>query len=399
MADKKTGKTAQDQAPTRSDLSPFTERKGRAARTEGQLGQAVHRAEQEVTRLRLFNDLLIENTSDWSFRLDEKGRIRATSPATTRLLGYSAEELVGRLLADLLVRADKPSLAHFLAEVASRDTAARFCWHVRAKAGHFVQMVGLGQAFPHPHCKEREVECLARPADQAELISTDRPTSEHFGSMLAHELSQPLTSVAMAARAGVRLLNQEVADRSELLDALELAANQAEEAAFVMRALRQLTVGQKPGRALVEIGSLVKESLQRSPYPVEESCLELIIPANFPKILVDPVQMELALVNLVNNAFEAMKDIAPDARRLVIEASHDDRYAHLTLRDAGPGFPPGAADRWLKPFESSKGQGMGMGLTLSRWIVQAHGGQLTISKSSPQGTVFHISLPLGEESQ
>jgi two-component system sensor kinase FixL len=216
--------------------------------------------------------------------------------------------------------------------------------------------------------------------------------------VLAHELNQPLMSVATAARAGVRLLNQEQADRTELVEALEMAAIQAEQAAFVIRALRQLAVGKKPARVLVELEPLVKESLQRSPAPVEGSSLELVIPAHFPKILVDPAQFGLALVNLIKNCFEAMQDVAPDARRLLIEASHDDRHVQITLRDAGPGFPGGATERWLGPFQSSKREGMGIGLTLSHWIVQAHGGQLTIPTSSPQGTVFQISLPLGEES-
>ena len=129
-----------------------------------------------------------------------------------------------------------------------------------------------------------------------------------------------------------------------------------------------------------------------------ENCLELTIAADFPKIFVDPILLGLVIINLVKNAWEAMQDIPVSGRRLAIQAFRKQHQAVITLRDAGPGIPAGQAESCWQPFQSSKTQGMGMGLALSRWIVEAHGGQLTVDPSATQGTVFHISLPLGEES-
>jgi C4-dicarboxylate-specific signal transduction histidine kinase len=287
-------------------------------------------------------------------------------------------------------------LKQLLSHVVAQTDAQPFVWRVRGKDGGFLRFSGVAKAFPHPQAqRELDIECVARREERADAGATDGPGPEHFGFMLAHELSQPLTSVATSARAGVRLLSQDPANLEELKEALELAAGEAEQAAQTIHGLRQLALRQKPGRSSVELPTLLRECLERCPPPAGYSA-EWSFADNLPEIFVDRVQLGLVFLNLVKNAFEAMQDNPPSARRLAIQASHDQSHVHIAVGDAGPGFPLEAAKRGWRPFHSTKRQGMGLGLALCQWIIQAHGGQLTFSPSSE--TVIQVTLPIGEKS-
>src|SRR5262249_28050740 len=157
--------------------------------------------------------------------------------------------------------------------------------------------------------------------------------------------------------------SQDPANLDELKQALELAAGQAEQAARMIHGLRQLALRQKPGRSWVELPSLLRECLERCPPPAGYS-VEWSLADNLPKIFVDRVQLGLVFLNLIKNAFEAMQDNPPSARRLAIQASHDKSHVHIALGDAGPGFPLEVAKRGWQLFHSTKRQGMGLGLTL-----------------------------------
>src|SRR5262249_49362120 len=149
------------------------------------------------------------------------------------------DELVGRSLADLLIPEERPAFKRLLSHVVAQTDVQPFVWQVRAKDGGLVRFSGVAKAFPHPQTqRELDIECVARPEESKEDSAANGPGPEHFGFMLAHELSQPLTSVFTSARAGVRLLSQDPANLDELKQALELAAGQAEQAARMIHGLR-----------------------------------------------------------------------------------------------------------------------------------------------------------------
>lgn len=237
----------------------------------------------------------------------------------------------------------------------------------------------------------------AKQLPQPDVASAVPPAPEHFGFILAHELTQPLTAVATAARAGVRLLRQNQVDREELIDALNQAAMRAEQAACLIASLRELARGRAPGRSWIELRSLLDECLGNGIDQFNLGQVDFAIPADLPKLWADRVQLGLVFLNIVENALQAMGDLPVSARRLWIRAVSAAGFVTIEIGDAGPGLSPGQAQRMFEPLHTSKPQGMGLGLALCRWIVEAHEGTLTASQSPHEGAVFHITLPLGRD--
>jgi len=219
-----------------------------------------------------------------------------------------------------------------------------------------------------------------------------------MASALAHELNQPLTAVANYARAGQLLL--EAGRSGEISDVLDKVATEARRAGAVVRRLRDFFKTGHTRRDPVAILPLVVETIGE----VEErarrqSCrLEYAIPADLPPVRGDGVQLQVVLRNLLINALDA---VAPESMgsldedpEVTLTAHREDDEVLIQVVDNGPGILPQFRDRLFDPFATSKPQGMGLGLAISRAIVEAHGGRLWAESPSAGGSRFCLALPL-----
>ena len=245
---------------------------------------------------------------------------------------------------------------------------------------------------------EREQADLRFQKLQNELFHAARFTAAgQMAAALAHEISQPLTAVVNSVNAAKRLLAR--GGEANFLTAQEVtdeAAEQALRASEILRSLRQLVSRADTERQMESLPSMIEEasSLVLSSIAPLAGRMRFEFDDRAGDVWVNRVQIQQVIVNLIRNAFEAMADQEPREVSLATRAL-DDGTIEITVADIGPGIPPDIAGRLLKPFVSNKHNGMGLGLSISRSIIEAHDGQLTAEPNPGGGAIFRLTLPSG----
>ncbi|PYM11788.1 MAG: hypothetical protein DMD81_25910, partial [Candidatus Rokuibacteriota bacterium] len=163
----------------------------------------------------------------------------------------------------------------------------------------------------------------------------------------------------------------------------------------VIQRIRQLATKGETQKTRVDINGVIRDvmPLLRSELQRHRIAAELDLTEKVPAVLADPVQLQQVIINLVMNAIEAMASIDDRPRHLVIRSGVGDGELLVTVRDAGVGIDPSAVDQLFSPFFSTKPGGMGMGLSISRSIVEAHGGRFWATPNADHGASFHFAMP------
>jgi two-component system, LuxR family, sensor kinase FixL len=213
---------------------------------------------------------------------------------------------------------------------------------------------------------------------------------------LAHEMNQPLAAIAANAQAARRLLNAEHTDLQELQDALIDITNDAKRAAYVIRRLRALYRKDRPEYTPTDMNALIADVLMllHGELQARRVAVELALGKDLPPLPCDTIQIQQVILNVVLNAAEAMADHPTGAALLGVETVENHPGTIETLvRDRGPGVKDTDLERIFEPFYTTKTTGLGMGLSISRSIVQAHGGRMWATRNDPHGLIVHIELP------
>jgi C4-dicarboxylate-specific signal transduction histidine kinase len=218
-----------------------------------------------------------------------------------------------------------------------------------------------------------------------------------MAASLAHQLSQPLAAIATYTRACLRTVRSGNLDVATLTHALERVANQADHAGEFVRHLRQFLVHGEQHRATADINDLVHDVLFlcESEMKAAEVTLELKLAAHLPTVLVDRAQIEQVLLNLVRNALDALKQMPPPRRRLTVKTAVRRSQLEVSVSDTGPGLPGDMLCNPFQPFRTTKPHGLGLGLTISRSLIEAHQGELWAKPNAERGTTFTFVLPSG----
>ncbi|HET7134041.1 MAG TPA: ATP-binding protein [Gammaproteobacteria bacterium] len=213
---------------------------------------------------------------------------------------------------------------------------------------------------------------------------------------LAHELKQPLSAILANAQAGQRYLAKRAVDRDELAAILLDIENDGRRAGEVIHHLRNLLHRGDEHYEVVHLDAVVGDVLQlvHSDLVARNIRVTLAPMSSLPPIHADRVQLQQVVLNLLNNAADAMSNVEPRDRRIAIGATIEDGCVHVTVADTGSGFGGGNPDSIFKPFVTTKRQGLGLGLSISRSIVEAHGGRIWAERNSSGGATLHIELPI-----
>lgn len=213
---------------------------------------------------------------------------------------------------------------------------------------------------------------------------------------LAHEINQPLAAIVAYSEACIGMLRSGAADTDKLVGAMEQLVEQAQRAGDIIRRLRGFTRKTGFQRIRVNVNELVREGMGFIVAEARERevSLRLELADALPSVEVDPVQIQQVLVNLIRNSLEAMSDGEPGRRRLTVrtEMAAGDVVA-VTVCDTGPGVAAEIRDHLFHPFVTTKPQGMGLGLSISKSIVEAHEGRLATTAESRYGATFQFTLP------
>lgn len=253
-------------------------------------------------------------------------------------------------------------------------------------------------AEEHERAARRHLE------DRERLLFTSRSLAVgEMASTLAHELNQPIGTVANVLR-GMRALLGRGAANDELLGGVQLALDQALFAARIIARIREYTHSRQPRRDRLDLAAVLRDSVALLDWEIQRDGVQLehALTTEPCHVLGDEVMLQQLFVNLLRNALEAMRDNPPDAlgratRRLVLGLVVERNMAQLTVRDNGCGLPKDAQDQLFVPFQSTKPNGMGIGLNVCRSFVELHQGRLWFTPNdapSERGCTFHVALPL-----
>jgi PAS domain S-box-containing protein len=231
---------------------------------------------------------------------------------------------------------------------------------------------------------------------QSDLARINRVTTMgELAASLAHEVNQPIGGVLINANVCLRKLGHDSPDLDEARAAVTRIQRDAQRAADVIRKIRSQFEKAAPNREILDINEIIRETagLLRSEASRYNILVRTELAANLPRIIGDRVQLQQVVMNLIVNSLEAMKDVE-GIRELAIKSQlGEDEQLLVTVSDTGMGFPPQLAEQIFDPFFTTKPHGTGMGLRISRSIIESHGGRLWAAGTTERGATFHLSLP------
>jgi two-component system, LuxR family, sensor kinase FixL len=244
--------------------------------------------------------------------------------------------------------------------------------------------------------KQAELEVLQHREELGHLSRV--AAMGELAASIAHELNQPLSGITSNASAGQRFIDRGDVDLRELRDLLGDIVADGRRAGDVIRGIQRMVKKGAPARQRVNVNDLVMNVVHMvNPDAVLHSCeMETLLDPNLPPIEGDPIQLQQGLINLVINAFDAMRDTPLSGRKIVIATERNgDGTICTSVRDYGVGISEEARERLFEQFFTTKAEGLGMGLGIVRSIVESHGGTVAAENVAGGGARFHFTLPAG----
>jgi C4-dicarboxylate-specific signal transduction histidine kinase len=233
---------------------------------------------------------------------------------------------------------------------------------------------------------------------QEELAHVVRlATAGEMATGLAHELNQPLYSIANYARGCIHRLDSLSIDSEQLREVAEAIVAEAERAAEIIRRLRKMVQKREPVRSVIDVNQAVEEAcaLYRADLARHGVCLDRKLDTSLPAVVADDIQLQQVTLNLLRNAVEAMRETPADERILsILTRREDERMVRVAVVDAGCGIPEDQLGRVFDAFHTTNPSGMGMGLAISRSIIESCGGRIWAKNNPARGVTFHFVLPI-----
>jgi two-component system, LuxR family, sensor kinase FixL len=353
---------------------------------------------------------ILDTVPDAMIVIDESGTIQSFSAAAERLSGHSAEEAIGRNVSMMMpspYREQHDGYLRRYLETGERRIIGigRVVVGVRKDSSTFPMELAVGEmssggrrfftGFIRDLSERQQTESRLQEL-QSELVHISRLTAMgEMASALAHELNQPLSAIANYLKGCRRLLDKASDDRSRMVsDALDKAADQAMRAGDIIRRLREFVSRGETERRVERVSKLIDEASAIALVGAKERGVRVrydFDPAA-ELVLADRVQIQQVLINLMRNAIEAMDET--ERRELVIAATMaEDNMVDMSVSDTGPGMNAEVRAQLFQPFFTTKRHGMGVGLSISRTIIEAHGGEIRAEANPGGGAIFRFTLP------
>ncbi|AHE55817.1 PAS domain-containing sensor histidine kinase [Sphingomonas sanxanigenens] len=366
-------------------------------------------AERAIAQREAQLDSILATVPEAMVVIDAGGTILSFSSAAQRMFGYAEAEVLGRNISMLMPSPDREAhdgyIGRYLATRAPRIIGSSRRVMGRRKDGTLVphelavgEATGGGERVFTGFMRDltEQEATAARVRDlQSELIHVSRVSAMGaMASTLAHELNQPITAVVNYVEAAHALLEAPDTETLEMVrEALADAAAQSMRAGHIVRRLRDFVARGDVQKHVEDLPALIREACSLGLVGVREHGVETqfaLDPAATP-VLADRIQIEQVLVNLVRNAAEAMAD-GPRRHLTITTALDAPGMVRVTIADTGPGLAPDVAGQLFQAFLSTKTEGMGLGLSICRTIVEAHGGKIWAESPPEGGTRFHFTL-------
>ncbi len=366
-------------------------------------------AEEELraaeTRFRAF----VDHATDALFVDDEQGRVIDANRRACESLGYTREELIGMAPTDFDLRLNevfRQSVNQRLAagEIVAFETSYRrkdgteFPVELRVRPfWHGGHRFGLALARDITERKRAEEEREGLRQARAALERVGRLTTMgELTASLAHEINQPIAAAITNSNTCLRWLRRDPPDIEEARAAASRSAQDATRAAQIIKRIRALFKKDAPQRELVDVNEVIREMIallrdQADRYLV---LVRTQLGADLPRVMADRVQLQQVLTNLILNAIEAMRAVNWPGELTIRSQRGDHGDLLVSISDTGVGLAPGQGDQLFNAFFTTKPDGTGMGLPISRSIIESHGGRLWATANSGPGATFQFTLPI-----
>jgi two-component system sensor kinase FixL len=385
------------------------------------VGELLHRSRRRanlMTRDALAREAhlqsILDTVPEAMIVIDEHGIMQSFSSAAERLFGCQAAEAIGRNVSTLMPGPYRENHDGYLQRYMNTGERriigiGRVVVGQRKNGSTFPMELAVGEmksgdrrfftGFIRDLTERQQTEARLQEL-QSELVHISRLTAMgEMASTLAHELNQPLSAIANYLKGSRRLLEGISDEKSAALrDALDKAADQAMRAGQIIRRLRDF-VSRGEGEQRVEsITKLVEEASALALVGVKDRGIRVQFQFNpeIDLVLADRVQVQQVLLNLILNAMDAME--TSQTRDLVVAiAPAESGHVRISVADSGSGIAPEVAEQLFQPFVTTKRHGMGIGLSISRAIVEAHSGRIWVEPNPTGGTIFHFTLAVVNE--
>ena len=376
------------------------------------------RAEDELRASEARFRTFVDRATDAFFLLDEQLNVVDVNRQACETLGWSREELIGMHPREFDVGLDEASIARLAqragaGEIINFETRHRrkdgTTFPVEIRTGTFRQGGSSSTSPSHatsasassPRRTLREKDDALQMA-RTELAHVSRLTTlGELTTSIAHEVSQPLGAMVASAGACARWLAADPPAMAEARSALDNIVADGKRAREVIARIRALTKRQAPRMDLLDLNRKILEVLAFTEHELRshDIVLETKLDSTLPQVMGDRVQLQQVLLNLIVNAIEAMSGVNDRPRELTIVSAQGTDGVVVEVRDSGIGLDPDRAERVFEAFYTTKAEGIGIGLSISRSIVEAHGGRLSAAPNEPHGRSSGSRSRLPEDGQ
>ena len=353
---------------------------------------------------------ILETVPDAMIVIDERGRVESISTTAERLFGYLADEVIGRNIRMLMPTPHREQHDSYLKRylttgerriigigrvvVGQRKDGATFPMHLtvgelRLADKHY--FTGFIRDLTDQQLTETRLKEL-----QSEVTHMSRFTAlGEMASTLAHEINQPLTAISNYLKGCQRLLEHIEGEQAVVLrDVVGKAADQALRAGHIIRRLREFVARGDSERRIEILPKLIEDASTLALIGARENGVEVSfrLDAAAELVLADRIQIQQVLVNLIRNAIEVMIETSNHRVLEIATTSNADGTIEVSVADTGAGLAPEVAAQLFQPFVTTKSKGMGLGLSICRTIVEAHGGRIWVEPRPGGGTIFRFTL-------